>query len=236
MKHKIVPVIIVFLVFILCCKMCKSCRGHHKRQNKQEAVNHSIKRNHPHNIKGVWSFRDCFDDENDVQLQMAKYKGIKLINNRAEAEKMKGKLCLLLENKYWGIDWLKNSIPYLIPSAKQSLDSIGIAFMDSCHAKGLNTYRVVVTSALRTEDDVKTLRKHNGNAISNSAHSYGTTYDVSWKKFRLVGDPNHRPLEMVEPETLKLVLCEALRDLRRHRVVYVKYERMQGCFHITSRL
>jgi hypothetical protein len=233
MIRKMVPWLCVLVLFGSLFTMCKGCKD---KKKTREIVNHSIKRNHPHNIKGVWSFRDVFDDENTVQLQMAKYKGIKLIANRAEAERMKGKLCLLLENKYWGIDRLKNSIPYLVPSAKQSLDSVGITFMDSLHAKGLNTYRVVVTSVLRTEEDIHNLRKRNRNAISNSAHSYGTTYDVSWKHFRLVGDPDHRPIEMVSQDTLKLVLSEALRDLRKRRVVYVKYERMQGCFHVTSRL
>ena len=35
--------------------------------------------------------------------------------------------------------------------------------------------------------------------------------------------------------TLKLVLSEVLRDLRKADKCYIKYELKQGCFHITTR-
>jgi hypothetical protein len=226
--YKLLPFAGTLLVMMVLLSSCK--------KEKSFVVDKSLKCNHPHNIKGVWSYKDVFCDENDVQMQMAKYKGIKPISDRKQAEKMEEKLSHLMENKMWGIDSLYHSIPYLIPTAKESLDSIGVAFMDSLRSKGLNPYRVVVTSVLRTKEDVIILRKHNKNAIANSAHSYGTTYDVSWKRFRKVGDPNGRPLQNVSKDTLKLVLSEVLRDMRARRIVYVKYERRQGCFHVTSRL
>ncbi|MEG1838585.1 MAG: DUF5715 family protein, partial [Bacteroidaceae bacterium] len=36
-------------------------------------------------------------------------------------------------------------------------------------------------------------------------------------------------------DTLKLVLSEVLRDLKKAEACYVKYELKQGCFHITAR-
>jgi hypothetical protein len=39
----------------------------------------------------------------------------------------------------------------------------------------------------------------------------------------------------VRDDTLKWVLCEVLRDIRRQERSYVKYEVKQGCFHITVR-
>ena len=94
---------------------------------------------------------------------------------------------------------------------------------------------MTVTSVLRTRDDVKRLRRRNGNASMNSAHFYGTTFDLSWKRFRKVEDPDGRPLQDVGADTLKMVLAEVLRDLKREERCYVKYELKQGCFHITSR-
>jgi hypothetical protein len=75
----------------------------------------------------------------------------------------------------------------------------------------------------------------NGNASANSAHFYGTTFDVSSKRFKKVEDEDGRPLQDVSSDTLKLVLSEVLRDLRKADKCYIKYELKQGCFHITTR-
>ena len=94
----------------------------------------------------------------------------------------------------------------------------------------------MVTSLLRTRHDVKRLRRNNGNASENSAHFYGTTFDVSWKRFEKVEDEDGRPMQDVSADTLKLVLSEVLRDLKQAGRCYVKYELKQGCFHITTRM
>ena len=98
-----------------------------------------------------------------------------------------------------------------------------------------NPNRIIVTSVLRTEKDVKRLRRRNTNASSNSTHAYGTTFDISWKRFQKVEDEDGRPMQDVGADTLKLVLAEVLRDLRRADRCYVKYEIKQACFHITTR-
>ncbi len=125
--------------------------------------------------------------------------------------------------------------PLLIPRAAALLDTISINFLDSLTSKGLNPNQIVVTSVLRTEDDVKRLRRRNVNASKNSAHFYGTTFDVSWKRFKKIEDEDGRPLQDVSADTLKLVLAEVLRDLRKADKCFIKYELKQGCFHITTR-
>lgn len=101
--------------------------------------------------------------------------------------------------------------------------------------QGLNPNKIIVTSVLRTQDDVKRLPCRNGNASPNSAHFYGTTFDVSWKRFQKIEDEDGRPLQDVSADTLKLVLSEVLRDLRKADKCYIKYELKQGCFHITTK-
>ena len=142
-------------------------------------------------------------------------------------------MVLIESNEYYIVDSLTHSLPYLVPKAGDLLSSIGSNFLDSLESKGLNPNQVVVTSVLRTQDDVKKLRKRNGNASEKSAHFYGTTFDVSWKRFKKVEDD--RPMQDVNRDTLKLVLSEVLRDLRKAETCYVKYELKQGCFHITAR-
>ena len=195
----------------------------------------SLKLNEPRNIKGVISYRRTFGDLNEAHLNVAKAIGITPIASRKEAEHMKEKLQHIETNDLYVVDSLTHSIPYLIKGAAQLLDTIGTNFLDSLTAKGLNPNKIIVTSVLRTEDDVKRLRRRNGNASVNSAHFYGTTFDVSWKRFKKVEDEDGRPLQDVSSDTLKLVLSEVLRDLRKADKCYIKYELKQGCFHITTR-
>lgn len=195
----------------------------------------SLKLNEPRNIRGVISYRRSFGDLNDVQLKAARTWGITPLATREEAEEMDEELILIADNELYAVDSLTHSVPYLVPRAGALLDTIGANFLDSLTAKGLNPNKIIVTSVLRTEDDVKRLRRRNGNASKNSCHSYGTTFDVSWKRFEKVEDEDGRPLQDVSADTLKLVLAEVLRDVRKADKCYVKYELKQGCFHITTR-
>ena len=196
----------------------------------------SLKLNEPRNIRGVISYKRSFGDLNEKHLNVAQAIGIRPLASRKEAEGMKEKLQYIATNDLYAVDSLTHSIPYLIPRAATLLDTIGYNFLDSLTAKGLNPNKITVTSVLRTKDDVKRLRRRNGNASENSAHFYGTTFDVSWKRFQKVEDEDGRPLQDVSPDTLKLVLSEVLRDLKKAEKCYVKYELKQGCFHITTRM
>jgi hypothetical protein len=195
----------------------------------------SLKLNEPRNIRGVVSYKRSFPDLNDKHLEVAKAVGIRPLEDREEAESMKEKLTHITDNEFYVVDSLTHSIPYLVPRASALLDTIGSNFLDSLAAKGLNPNQVIVTSVLRTQSDVKRLRRRNGNASANSAHCFGATFDVSWKRFKKVEDENGRPLQDVGSDTLKLVLSEVLRDLRQAEKCYIKYELKQGCFHITAR-
>ena len=195
----------------------------------------SLKLNEPRNIRGVVSYKRSFGDLNEKHLNVAQAIGIRALSSREEAEKMKEQLQLITTNELYAVDSLTHSIPHLIPVAASLLDTIGHNFLDSLTAKGLNPNKIIVTSVLRTQDDVKRLRRRNDNASLNSAHFYGTTFDVSWKRFQKIEDEDGRPLQDVSTDTLKLVLSEVLRDLREADKCYIKYELKQGCFHITTR-
>lgn len=184
-------------------------------------------------IKGVTSYRRSFGDLNDVHLSSAKKNGIKPVSDREEAEKHIDDLLFIGENRYYSVDKLTHSIPYLVPKASALLMAIGMNFQDSLKAKGLDEYKLIVTSVLRTKDDVKRLRKRNSNASMNSAHFYGTTFDISYNRFNKVLQADSLAEE--KDIKLKLVLSEVLRDLKQADLCYVKYELKQGCFHITAR-
>lgn len=229
MKHSLVSssfrVLSFTLSLLLACGLTAGC----KRKDM------SLKLNEPRNIRGVISYKRSFGDLNETHLQAARSIGIAPLSTREEAERSKGRLKELISNELYTVDSLTHSIPYLVPDAAQLLEKIGGNFLDSLTSKGLNPNKIVVTSVLRTQHDVKKLRRRNVNATENSAHFYGTTFDVSWKRFQKVEDEDGRPLQDVGADTLKMVLAEVLRDLRKAEECYIKYELKQGCFHITSR-
>lgn len=189
-------------------------------------------------IRGVWSYAECFPDIQDVQIVAAQQYGITPIANRTEAEELvlQHKLVNISHSPFYAVDHLTHSIPYLVPRAQHLLNTISLNFIDSCQVKGLPIHLLIVTSVLRTTDDVSSLQQGNKNATTNSCHCYGTTVDIAYNKFQpLLGNytPNAPLLRWNEP--MKQVLSEVLLDLRRQGKCYVKYERKQGCFHLTCR-
>ena len=130
---------------------------------------------------------------------------------------------------------MTHSIPYLVPRAHDLLSDIGRNFLDSLYVKGIPLHRIIVSSILRTEDDVQRLRKRNGNASEQSCHRYGTTFDIAYNRYSTVSHPDGPECRAVRNDTLKWVLSQVLRDLRADSACYVKHERKQGCFHITVR-
>ena len=166
-------------------------------------------------LKRIWyngSYNRDFKDLNDVHLAEAKRIGIKPASNREEAEKVKKEMEEIETNEYYEVEKLTHSIPYLIPSAAQLLEDIGHNFQDSLRMSSRALPR-------RTPSQ-------------NSAHRYGTTFDVSWARYTKVDESDTLN---IDKDRLKMVLAMVLRDLKREERCYVKHERKQGCFHITVR-
>ena len=182
----------------------------------------------PHRILSVPNYKATFPDSQSVQIVMAERWGVKPVRNREDAEARKKELVYIGESPYFHVDPLYSSIPYLVPRAAVLLQDIGAAFYDSLYVKGVPLNQLIVTSVLRSMDDVAKLQRRNGNATENSCHLYGTTFDICYNRYHPVG-------REVRNDTLKWVLSEVLRDKRDEGRCYVKYEVKQGCFHMTVR-
>ena len=187
-----------------------------------------------HRIFSVPHFGNTFPDQQDVQILAANQHGVAPVQNREEAEHSKGKLVYVGSNPFFYVDKLNNSIPYLVPKASVLLQDIGRAYFDSLQIKGIPLHKIIVTSILRTKDDVAKLRTRNGNATENSCHLYGTTFDICYNRYKQV-QTKDQPRRQVQNDTLKWVFSEVLRDFRNKNRCYIKYEVHQGCFHITVR-
>lgn len=181
-----------------------------------------------HKLKGVWSYKDCAPDSNASHLVAAKQYGVVPVENIEDAEKRKHELVYIGANPYYKVRKLQASIPYLVPRAAALLQDISRNFLDSLAIKHIPLQKLIITSVLRSKDDVVKLGKHNKNVSPNSCHVYGTTFDISYTHFA--------PLEAkVDDDRYKKTLSEVLRDLREQNRCYVKYELHQACYHVTVR-
>ena len=162
-----------------------------------------------HRILSVPNYKMAFPDSQSVQIVAANKWGVKPVKNREDAEARKKELVYVGESPYYHVDRLNSSIPYLVPRAAMLLQDIGQAFYDSLYMKGVPLNQLIVTSVLRTKEDVARLQRHN-----NRYHAIGRE---------------------VRNDTLKWVLSEVLRDIRQQDRAYIKYEVKQGCFHMTVR-
>lgn len=178
----------------------------------------------------LMSYGKVFDDINETHLEKAQAVGLKKIPEKRDD--IDANLLVKVENTdYLEIDDLRYSVPYLTANAARVLNHIAKAFNDSLQRKQFPVYKLVVTSILRTEEDVTRLRKSgNPNASDNSSHCYGTTFDISHSRYYREVETD----EFMQPYELTKVLAEVLRDEKNAGRILVKYEKKEHCFHITS--
>ena len=199
------------------------------------AVQANVKTKSKANKIVYWNCKREFNDMNDTHLKAAKKIGITPLKSPKDIATASKKLYMIGGPLRFGepyvVDKLTHSSPFLVREAVDLLHDIGNAFQDSLKNKKLPPYSVVVSSVLRTDTDVKNLTKRNVNASQRSVHCYGTTVDISYKRF-MKHDDEGADANQVH---LKAVLAEVLRDLKKQGRCYVKHEVKQACFHITVR-
>jgi len=187
-----------------------------------------------HPIYSVPKYLEAFPDSQPVQEKAAARWGVTPVNDRTDAESRKKELVYMGASPYYHVDVLHRSVPYLVPRAAVLLNDIGRAYYDSLQIKGIPLHQFIVTSVLRTKEDVRKLRNYNGNATENSCHLYGTTFDICYNRYKTMQPPGEKR-RMVQNDTLKWILSEVLNQMRLQGRCYIKYEVKQSCFHITTR-
>ncbi|MCM1310589.1 MAG: DUF5715 family protein [Bacteroides sp.] len=171
-----------------------------------------------------------FNDLNEAHLVYATKIGIKPIRDTRDILRLSRPLRQINSTKHYKIDRLSHSYPYLVTRAAELLDTIGDRFNQKLKERGGAHYTLKVTSLLRTEESVKRLQRRNVNSTSNSAHLYGTTFDISYIDFY----EHALNTTKLNNEQLKNILAEVLLELREEGRCLVKFERKESCFHITS--
>jgi hypothetical protein len=134
--------------------------------------------------------------------------------------KDKGVLIELKTNDDYIISDMDFSRPYVLPNVR-----LFLVELVTLYKKELGKISYVpfeITSATRSRRSARQLMGNNVNAVTNSAHLHGKTIDISYVRFKTNTDQLN-------------ALVQALKKLREAEKCYVKYERSQGCLHITVR-
>lgn len=174
---------------------------------------------------------DRYRDLNPAHLKHAKAFGIDPIERDSEVENKTDKLVRIRNSRYYIVEKLTHSHPYLTPETAELLTIIGKRFHANLKEKGMNTYQFRVTSVLRTRESQKRLTRSNINAAGESSHLYGTTFDISWKslvKKNFWGTQKN----ISNPGAVK-ILSETIGELRKEGILVVVTEYKEACFHIT---
>lgn len=178
-----------------------------------------------------------FKDKNQVHLNVATRLGIEPLENRNGVKNVESRLERIESNDLYKVDRLTHSVPYLTKGASELLNQIARNFQDSLRSKGYDKHRIIVTSVLRTRNDVMRLRKSgNKNATTHSAHMYATTIDITYARFDRMFSIKEFKKKRPTQKTMHMILAEVLKDLKLQRKCYIMYELGQRCFHITSRI
>jgi hypothetical protein len=221
------------LALLIGCASC-SCSNDNEDVSSEQTKTQKETRPHVQRLKisaAVGNLSRQFADLNDVHLAAAEPLGISPIATPGDAWRIHRPLVLVETCEDFTIDTLTHSYPYLVPEAAQLLHEIGANFHSLLAQRQGGAYSIKVTSLLRTNESVSRLKRMNGNSVERSAHLYGTTFDISYVKF-IHTNPNDMVLRT--DGDLKNLLAEVLLALRDQGRCLVKYERHQGCFHITA--
>lgn len=171
-----------------------------------------------------------FNDLNDAHLVFADSVGIKPISTSRDIMRIDKPIVMIKSCDEYTVDKLYHSYPYLVEPAALLLHDIGAEFNRKLQLQGGGKYRLKVTSVLRTKESVNRLKRNNVNSTQNSAHLYGTTFDISYVDFPEGMGNIHKHTD----GDLKNLLAEVLLEFKEQGRCLVKFERKQGCFHITS--
>ena len=231
-RYRIHGIVILVILIVLCVVIarCSRCSADETEINQPDQIEETNLVWYPGR---TFSYKAKFNDLQSKQHDVAAKIGLpRPPKDRTDAASMRKNLVEIKTNRNYIVDSLTHSVPYLIPSAKRELDSIGAEWADILARNGLPHYRFYVTSVLRTQEDIKYLqRSGNINSVTQSCHCYGTTFDLAYMRY----DKVTRTHDYMHEDNLKLVLGQVLLNHQRAGKIFVKYEAKQSCFHITVR-
>jgi uncharacterized protein YcbK (DUF882 family) len=162
----------------------------------------------------------------------ARSRGIKVCKNEEDFKNRisEGKLVKVKNCDRYIVEKMTFSYPYITRESKDLLDEIAERLREKSSQKGLNGVRFYITSMTRRTDNVRNLRRYNGNASEHSPHLYGNAFDISYKRFIA----RKWMLTNCDKKFLKEALAEVIWQLRAENRCWATYEKIQNCYHVVS--
>jgi len=171
--------------------------------------------------------------------------------SRTQAESFikNGDYIELVPEKYYFYGVSKEN-RYLTKEAASALDLICKRFDLNLRKRNIKgSVSFAVSSALRVSDYQTELKKTNVNAINESSHSYGVSFDIFFDDYYALPDFSFNELSVEEASSIrrrcgyligdslrrqfKTILSETLVGLQRENKIMIIYEGNQRCFHVT---
>ena len=163
----------------------------------------------------------------------AKLRGIKVCKDENELKRRisEGNLVKVRSGNNYTVEKMTFSYPCVTRDSKILLDEISRRLREKASQKGLNGVRFFITSMTRKTINVRSLRRYNRNASTNSPHLYGNAFDISYKRFIV----RKWVLTNCDKKFLKEALAEVIWQLRAENKCWATYEKVQNCYHVVSR-
>lgn len=174
-------------------------------------------------------------DPNKMHIQAGRELGIVPFRKNADFLAVRdsildnGILFYLEDGEYYRKKKMSHSYPYLTQEAIDLIKELSERFQENLEKKGQENYSLLITSALRTEESQKKLRRRNRNATRDTtSHLFGASFDISYWDFYRNSDG-----EIYRYKNLQRILTETIKEMRNEKKCLVIKETGHYCFHIT---
>jgi hypothetical protein len=163
----------------------------------------------------------------------AKLRGVKICKNDNDLKNRisEGLLVKVRSGSGYTVEKMTYSYPYVTRDSKELIDEIAVRLREKAAQKGLRGVKFYITSMTRRTDNLRNLRRFNGNASANSPHLYGNAFDISYKRFIA----RKWMLTNCDIKFLKEALAEVIWQLKSENKCWATYEKVQNCFHVVAR-
>ncbi|MEM6326093.1 MAG: DUF5715 family protein [Bacteroidota bacterium] len=110
-----------------------------------------------------------------------------------------------------------HSVPLATHGVRRALDSLSVRFWDDLASRGLPGFRFTISSMLRSAEDQAALARVNVNAArERSSHEFGTTFDLTYRRFSFRGGPEP-DMARLPPDLAPVVRGQVRGYLQRRR-------------------
>jgi hypothetical protein len=205
--------------------------GFYLFSSKPEAIKKIVKETINYTkLKVSGSYSAQLKDKMSAYINTVERTGITPCRDESDI-KSRRNLYKLEAGSYYSIARLDYSHAYLSKKGKALLERIEAGFGEKIKTTDLRDSRFIVTSLTRTKENVRRLRRNNGNASDRSAHMYGGCFVITYARF----ENDKKNLTANDIYRLKETLAQVIFELKEKKKCWAITEKRQPCYHIVAR-